>query len=119
MPNLVKRIAMRPRLLRRYLTFGTSGTLADASTAAGKGECPKLVRRGARLGQLHPHFSISTYRNGRARSAAGLGLPPPRWPLGNCVHDPDAAQLVFHERVASRLPNGPTRHLGVPTPRWP
>ena len=117
MPDLAKRVASRPSVRWKCLTFGTSATWVEKGTASGKRDCPNLVRRGTGLGQLHPQLSISTYRGGLARSVAALGLPP-RWPLGNCVHD-EPAQLAVGERRASSLPYGLTRHLGVSAPRWP
>ena len=97
MPDLVKGIPSRPSARWKYLIFDTSATWTDKGTAAGKGDCPTLVRRGTRSGQLQPHFSISTYRGGLEGSVAEPSLPP-RWILGNWVHAHEAAKFAIGER---------------------
>jgi hypothetical protein len=93
MPDLVKGVASRPSAHWKYLTSGTSATLANTGTAAGKGDCPTC---GGAKGwdSLHPHFNISTYRggwqgrlSGRVCCPAGLSTTAP--------HDPEAAKFAL------------------------
>ena len=115
MSDLVKRVASRASARWQYLTFDPLRTWAVPGAAACKRDCPNLERRGTKLGQLHPHFSISTYRGGLARSVAGLNLRP----LGKCAH--------VHEVAISRSTSGPRPDCPMAQPgiwefgghRWP